>query len=95
MARRKRPGAGRRALSGLSLHPEEDGMNPPHFPDSHHLQPCGVACLACQRARRIAGGDWPPPWHHRHGEPWSWGKAERFCWAPEWRKVRLLLGSPA
>ena len=71
-------------------------MNLPHSPDGHHLQRCGVACLASQRARRNVGGDWPPPpWHRRHGEPWSWGGAERFCWAPEWRKVGLLLGSPA
>jgi hypothetical protein len=67
----------------------------PHFPDGHHLLRCGVACLARQRARRNAPGDWPPPLHRRQGEPWSWGKAERSYRAPEWRKIRFLLGSPA
>jgi len=67
----------------------------PERPDVHHLHQPGVACLACQRARRTADGDWPPIWRRPHHEPWSWGEAERSCWSEDWREVRVLLGWPS
>lgn len=70
-------------------------MSLPQSPDVHHLDQSDVACLACQRARRTAGSDWPPIWRQPHYELWSWHEAEHSCWAPEWREVRLLLGWPA
>jgi hypothetical protein len=70
-------------------------MSLPHCGDVHHHRQPGVACLACQRARRNAGADWPPAWCRHCGEPWSWAEAERSCWAPEWRQTRLQLGWPS
>jgi hypothetical protein len=69
----------------------------PERPDTHHphAHRPGVACLACQRDRRRTACDWPPAWGWRYGEPWSWVEADRSCWAPEWRHVRLLLGWPS
>jgi hypothetical protein len=71
----------------MSLPQTHDHHHPHHYP--------GVACLACQRDRRDAGGDWPAAWRRRRGEPWSWGEAERSTWAPEWAETRLLLGWPS
>jgi hypothetical protein len=70
-------------------------MSLPHPPDVHHLHRPGVACLACQRDRRHAAGDWPPAWCRPYGEPWNWAEAERSVWASEWRGIRLLLGWPS
>jgi hypothetical protein len=70
-------------------------MSLPDPPDVHHLHRPGVACLACQRDRRQAGGDRPPAWRYRCDEPGSWAEAERSTWAPEWRQTRLQLGWPS